>query len=210
MTRGTAAFRPQFQLERTHTRPVIYIYCVAMNNIEITTDPAFLCADLTPSLNTSSSVARFLPEEDASKYPLLSKTPSPPPLHFNHPLRQGMIDLDDTSTDQAVDDNQGETSSNSESSGIGMDVQVAGTTTLFSQNVYHNLGKTGEVTQENSEAILHANLNIPITKDAPSFVYWNWPLIRKCTFFCFVASVFAMIAIVVSMIASLPKTCNPK
>lgn len=181
-----------------------------MNNLEITTDPSFLCTDLTTSLNTSSSVARFLPEEDVSTYPLLSKTPSPPPLHFNHPLRQNTIDLDDASTDQVGDDNQGETSSNSESSGIGMDVQVAGTTTLFNQNVYQHLGKNGEAIQENSEVILHANLNIPITKDAPSFVHWNWPMIRKCTFFCFVASVIAMVAIVVSMIASLPRTCNPR
>lgn len=182
-----------------------------MKNIEITRDSTFLCSELTPSLNTSLSVARFLPEDDASKYPLLSKTPSPPPLIFNHPLRQGTIDLDGVSTVQVADDNQGETSSNSESSGIGMEVQVVGTTTLFNQNVYHNLSKTSEVTsEENSEAILHANLNIPITKDAPSFVYWNWPLIRKCTFFCFIASIFAMIAVVVSMISSLPKTCNPE
>lgn len=175
--------------------------------MEISTDPSFLCAD--SSLQTSSSVARFLPEEDVSTYPLLSKTPSPPPIHFNHPLRQGTIDLDDASTDQVGDDNQGETSSNSESSGIGMDVQVAGTTTLFNQNVYQHLGKNGEAIQENSSN-LHANLNIPITKDAPSFVYWNWPLIRKCTFLCFIAAVIAMVAVVVSMIISLPKTCNPK
>lgn len=118
--------------------------------------------------------------------------------------------MDDISTDQVADDNQGETSSNSESSGIGMDVQVAGTTTLFNQNVYQHLGKNGEAAQENSEVMLHANLNIPNTKDAPSFVHWNWPLIRKCTFCFFVASVFAIVAVVVSMIASLPRSCNPE
>lgn len=181
-----------------------------MNNIEISSDPKFLCTDLNASLNTSSSVGRFLPEEDVSTYPLLSKTPSPPPIHFNHPLRQNTIDMDDISTDQVADDNQGETSSNSESSGIGMDVQVAGTTTLFNQNVYQHLGKNGEAAQENSEVMLHANLNIPNTKDAPSFVHWNWPLIRKCTFCFFVASVFAIVAVVVSMIASLPRSCNPE
>lgn len=53
-------------------------------------------------------------------------------------------------------------------------------------------------------------LNIPITKDTPSFVSWNWPLIRKCTFFLFMSSLLAMCALVVAMIIMLPKTCNPR
>jgi glycosidase len=49
-----------------------------------------------------------------------------------------------------------------------------------------------------------------MSKDIPSFVTWNWPLIRKCTFFLFLSGIFAMCSIVVAMIVNLPKTCNPE
>lgn len=52
-------------------------------------------------------------------------------------------------------------------------------------------------------------LNVPLNKDIPSFVTWNWPLIRKFTFFLFLSGIFAMCSIVVAMIVNLPKTCNP-
>ncbi|XP_054082408.1 neutral and basic amino acid transport protein rBAT isoform X2 [Zeugodacus cucurbitae] len=52
--------------------------------------------------------------------------------------------------------------------------------------------------------------NGTLSKDTPSFVSWNWPLIRKCTFFVFMSSLLAMCAVVVAMIVTLPKTCNPK
>lgn len=52
-------------------------------------------------------------------------------------------------------------------------------------------------------------LNIPLSKDMPSFVKWNWPVIRKVTFFIFLSGIFAMCGIVVAMIYNLPKICNP-
>lgn len=181
-----------------------------MNNLEISADSGLLDVNLSTSLNTSPSVSTFLPEEDASLCPLLPTTPSPPPqMHFSHPLTSQDMNSDTPNNVIDGDDARAETSSCSGSSGIGMDVQVAGTTTLFNQNMYQPVGKTGEDIQE-SETILHANLNIPASKDAPSFVYWNWPMIRKCTFYCFVAVMIGMVAIVVSMIASLPKSCNTK
>lgn len=179
--------------------------------MEITQNSGLLGVNLSSTLNNSPSVSTFLAEEDASLYPLLPTTPSPPPpMHFNHPLTSEDMNSD-TNANNIIDADDGriETSSCSGSSGIGMDVQVAGTTTLFNQNMYQPVGKIGEVIQE-SETILHANLNMPSSKDAPSFVYWNWPLIRKCTFFFFVAIVFGMAAIVVSMIVTLPKTCDTK
>lgn len=51
---------------------------------------------------------------------------------------------------------------------------------------------------------------MPITKDIPSFVTWNWPLIRKFTFFIFLSGIVAMCAAVVAMIYNLPKVCNPE
>lgn len=182
--------------------------------MDISTDPALLSVDLPQSMNTSPSVSTFLPEEEASMYPLLPTTPSPPP-HFNHPLTSDEMNENcaNQGTEMAGDDARAEeTSSCSGSSGIGMDVQVvAGTTTIYNQqNVYQHLGsKNGEQLPE-SETKLHANLNLPDSKDVPAFVYWNWKLIRQCSFLCFVAGVVAMIAIVVSMIYSLPRTCNPK
>lgn len=181
--------------------------------MDISTDPALLSVDLPQSMNTSPSVSTFLPDEEASMYPLLPTTPSPPP-HFNHPLTTS--ELNDNCAKQnkemtGDDARAEETSSCSGSSGIGMDVQVvAGTTTIYNQNVYQHLGgKNGEQLPE-SETKLHANLNLPDSKDVPSFVYWNWKLIRQCSFLFFIAAVFAMVAIVVSMIYSLPRTCNPK
>ena len=53
-------------------------------------------------------------------------------------------------------------------------------------------------------------LSVPLTKDMPNFVSWNWPMIRKVTFFLFLSAIFGMCSIVVAMIANLPKTCNPE
>lgn len=182
-----------------------------MNNLEISSDSGMLDVNMATTLNASPSVSTFLPEEDTSLCPLLSTTPSPPPpMHFSHPLTsEDCINCDPTGDIIDGDDGRAETSSCSGSSGIGMDVQVAGTTTLFNQNMYQPVGKMSEVIQE-SETILHANLNIPASKDTPSFVYWNWPLIRRCTFCCFVAIVIAMVAVVVSMMVALPKRCDLK
>lgn len=41
------------------------------------------------------------------------------------------------------------------------------------------------------------------------FMKWNWPLIRKVSVWLFLSGLVAMVAIVVAMIWTLPKTCNP-
>lgn len=110
----------------------------------------------------------------------------------------------------ATDDVRGDTSSTSGSSGIGMDVPIAGTTTLYNnKNVYQNLDNNGETFQQNGTK-QYANLNIQITKDTPGFVHWNWPLIRQCSFWAFMAGIAAMVVVVVAMIVALPKRCDPK
>lgn len=183
-----------------------------MSNLEISTTNALLGADLVQSLNTSPSCSTFLPEEDASTCPLLPNTPSPPPpMNFNDPLTPNILNDDCV---QSVNPNDAraaeeESSSCSGSSGCIDGQVVAGTTTVFNPNVYQHLGKNGEVIPQ-SETQLHAHLNLPDSKDVPSFVYWNWKLIRQCSFLFFVAGVVAMAAMVVSMIYNLPKTCNPK
>lgn len=187
-----------------------------MSNLDISTGNGLLGVDLTQSLNTSPSCSTFLPEEDASTCPLLPNTPSPPPqMNFNDPLTPNILNDDciQPGNDNFANGNaraaEEESSSCSGSSGCIDGQVVAGTTTVFNPNVYQHLGKNGEAVPE-SETQLHAHLNLPDSKDVPSFVYWNWKLIRKCSFFFFVAGVIAMVAVVVSMIYSLPKTCNPK
>ncbi|XP_058452056.1 neutral and basic amino acid transport protein rBAT-like [Malaya genurostris] len=177
-----------------------------MNHLQISTDPTLLSADLPESLTTSPSVSTFLPEEDASTCLLLPGTPSPP-LDFTHPLTPMDIGSNNNCDIVAGDDPAAETSS-SGSSGIGM---VGGCTTgagnIFGD--YQHLRKTSEGKIQENGMYLTGTLKIPITKGMPSFVYWNWPLIRKCTFFVFLSGIIAMVGIVVMMIATLPKSCNP-
>lgn len=121
-------------------------------NIAITTDPTLLNVNLNTSLTTSASVSTFLPEEEASTCPLLPCTPSPPPMDFIHPLTPstGNDEITNELGDcigEDDDGSRGETSSSGSSSGIGMDIPVAGTTSLFNNNVYHHLGKNMEMGQ---------------------------------------------------------------
>uniref|UniRef100_A0A1B0D366 Glycosyl hydrolase family 13 catalytic domain-containing protein n=1 Tax=Phlebotomus papatasi TaxID=29031 RepID=A0A1B0D366_PHLPP len=181
-----------------------------MNNLGISTDPALLGVELPSSLMTSPSVSTFMPEEDASICPLLPTTPSPPPMDFIHPLTPSTGIEEENTGELRGDDAQAETSSSGSSSGIGIQVTANGPGSLFNKHAYQHLGgKNGDIVQENGVNQTGV-FSIPITKDTPSFVKWNWPLIRTCTLFLFMAMLIAMCAIVISMIFNLPKTCNPE
>ncbi|KAG5674625.1 hypothetical protein PVAND_004579 [Polypedilum vanderplanki] len=180
-----------------------------MNHLNVNSDSSFL--QLPESLTTSPSQSTFMAEEDASICPLLHNTSSPQlqlNLDYNHPLTPstGNTDIAD---DQVENDD-----TSSSSSGIGMGITGLGTN-------YHHLHKNGDIHhQENGNAKKkkHGNidydylnaLNIPLTKDMPGFVKWNWPLIRKATFFVFLSGIFAMCAIIVAMIYNLPRVCTPE
>lgn len=41
------------------------------------------------------------------------------------------------------------------------------------------------------------------------FMTWNWPLIRRVSMWIFLSGLVAMVALVITMISSLPKKCNP-
>lgn len=184
-----------------------------MNTMGISTDPALLDVELPRTLIESPSVSTFLPEEEASICPLLSSNTngSTTPMTFSHPLTP-CIDNDNdsnTSANLCNEDAKVETSSSSgSSSGIGMSVPDATSTTLFNKHSYKHLQKNNSSGQDSNG---HGpNGNLQLSKDTPSFVSWNWPLIRKCTFFVFMSSLLAMCAVVVAMIVTLPKTCDPK
>lgn len=92
-----------------------------------------------------------------------------------------------------------------------------GTSSLFHthHNAYLHLTKDdeeilGNVDLNGTSAIQNGQFTVPITKDTPSFVSWNWSLIRKCTFLLFLAGLIAMMGIVVAMIVHLPRHCNPE
>uniref|UniRef100_W8AVH0 Alpha-amylase 3 n=1 Tax=Ceratitis capitata TaxID=7213 RepID=W8AVH0_CERCA len=182
-----------------------------MNAMGISTDPTLLNVELPATLIESPSVSTFLPEEEASICPLLSTTNgTSTPVTFSHPLTP-CIDNDSTASANLCNedaDAKVETSSSSgSSSGLGMDAPDTAATTLFHKpHAYQHLqlNNGGAVLQDSN------GVNGTLTKDTPSFVSWNWPLIRKCTFFVFMSSLLAMCAIVVAMIVTLPKTCNPK
>ncbi|CRL00593.1 CLUMA_CG013853, isoform A [Clunio marinus] len=179
-----------------------------MSNLEVSSDNTFL--QLPESLTTSPSQSTFMAEEDASICPLLPNTSSPQ-LDFNHPLTPSTgNDINSDAPDDPIELDD----SSSSSSGIGMG--IGGIAGIGNVSAYHHLRKNGDVIkQENGKHgkinydYLNA-LNVPITKDIPSFVSWNWPMIRKITFYLFLSGIIAMLSVVAAMIYQLPKTCNPE
>lgn len=81
-------------------------------------------------------------------------------------------------------------------------------------NAYLHLTKDeeilGNVDLNGTATVQNGKFTVPITKDTPGFVSWNWSLIRKCTFLLFLAGLCAMVGVVVGMIVHLPKHCNPR
>ncbi|XP_070505120.1 maltase A1-like [Chironomus tepperi] len=183
-----------------------------MNHLNVNSEASFL--QLPESLTTSPSQSTFMAEEDASICPLLHNTSSPQlqlQLDYSHPLTPSTGIVSDNPDDQVEND---DTSSSSSSSGIGI------TSAIGIGTNYHHLHKNGDLHHQengNGKKKKHGNinfdylnaLNIPLTKDLPSFVKWNWPLIRKVTFFIFLSGIFAMCSIVVGMIYNLPRICSP-
>ncbi len=138
--------------------------------MELSTETGLIGVQIPVSMITSPSVSTFLAEEDASTCPLLlPATPSPPPMDFIHPLTPS-TGIEENLTD-AADDNQAETSSSSGSSGICMDIPVAGTTTLYNnKNVYQNLGNNNETIQVNFDDFFLFNSNTKTKLNCSSFV----------------------------------------
>ncbi|KAH1017545.1 neutral and basic amino acid transport protein rBAT-like [Dendroctonus ponderosae] len=42
------------------------------------------------------------------------------------------------------------------------------------------------------------------------FMSWNWPFIRKVSLYLYLSGLIGMVALVIGLIATLPKTCNPE
>ncbi|XP_017841197.1 uncharacterized protein LOC108598932 isoform X2 [Drosophila busckii] len=164
-----------------------------MDNMGISTEPSFLEVELPQTLLESPSTSTFLPDEEASICPLLSNSSILGPASLSHPLNPNHNGSDITSCNISNTDCKAETSSSDSSTGIAMDALDSTSTNLFNKD---------------SSSCLKGNRNQ--SKEAPLFVSWNWPLIRKCTFFVFISGILGMCSIIVAQIATMPKHCNPK
>lgn len=166
----------------------------------ISTEPSLLSCDLPSLLTTSPSVTTFLPDEEASTCPLLpAVTPSPPPMDFIHPLTPSTGN-DGNGTETATDDLQADSSSSGSSSGINIQAPF---------NKYHHLGNNGDFNMQENGSKQNGVNGIKSKKNG-GMMNWNWPLIRKFTFFLAMTIIIAMVSIVVALIVKLPRYCNPR
>lgn len=179
-----------------------------MDNMGISTEPSFLEVELPQTLIESPSVSTFLPDEEASICPLLSGNNALGTELLSHPLSPNIAASDITSSNISNTDCKAETSSSGSSDGIAMDAMDTSTNLFNIVNYHHLQNNNMTINQESGTHCLKGNRRK--SKDTPNFVSWNWPLIRKCTFFVFLSGILAMCSIIVAQIASLPKYCNPK
>ncbi|XP_034472743.1 uncharacterized protein LOC117780357 [Drosophila innubila] len=174
-----------------------------MDNMGISTEPSFLEVELPQTLIESPSVSTFLPDEEASICPLLSRNNALGAEILSHPLSPNVVTSDIVSSNISSTDCKAETSSSGSSTGIAMDAMDTSTNLFNIVNYHHLQSNNMTINQESST-------NRRKSKETPNFVSWNWPLIRKCTFFVFLSGILAMCSIIVAQIASMPKYCNPK
>ncbi|XP_032595104.1 4F2 cell-surface antigen heavy chain [Drosophila grimshawi] len=182
-----------------------------MDNMGISTEPSFLEVELPQTLLESPSTSTFLPDEEASVCPLLHSNNSAldPVLLSSHPLSPNIVANDITSSNISNTDCKAETSSSGSSDGIAMDAMESTSTNLFNKVNYHHL-QNNNITTNQASNNHFLNGNRRQSKETPNFVSWNWPIIRKCTFFLFISGIMAMCSIVIVNIATMPKVCNPK
>ncbi|XP_069356293.1 uncharacterized protein [Maniola hyperantus] len=148
---------------------------------------------------------------------LLPMTPSPTPLDFKHPLSEEMnegpfITLnDDPKIDlqSSADACTGDSSSSGDSNSVVQDPVSAQLINNISMLDYQTLSKNGDIIMGQPEICkLNGSLNINNRK-LPSFVNWNWIIIRKVLLWFVVSGLVACIGAIVAMVVTIPKTCNP-
>ncbi|KAJ8940246.1 hypothetical protein NQ318_016703 [Aromia moschata] len=152
----------------------------------------------------------FLADEVASICPLI--TPSPPPNDLINALPEPTeadfgIGQDLATKLQQVQDEEKADSASSNSSVL---AEPACTQLLNHRNVYHHIVKDEDTeTKETNGKVQPLQLTFRNPPDNYFFMSWNWPLIRKICLWIFLSGLVAMVALVVAMIYTLPKTCNP-
>jgi hypothetical protein len=77
-------------------------------------------------------------------------------------------------------------------------------------NTYHHIVKDEHTaTEETSGKVQPLQLTFRNPPENYFFMSWNWPLIRKVSLGMFLSGLVAMVALVIMMISTLPKTCDP-
>nr|CAD7452777.1 unnamed protein product [Timema tahoe] len=86
---------------------------------------------------------------------------------------------------------------------------------LLSSHHYHHLTKASNIDpftcQESGGKPPLSGLQLAVTKSTSDFCFlsWNWPVIRKLSFWGVVSLLMACACVVVALIAQLPSQCNP-
>ncbi|XP_072938783.1 amino acid transporter heavy chain SLC3A1-like [Epargyreus clarus] len=147
-------------------------------------------------------------------------TPSPTPIDFKHPLSEEINEEPFLSLDDDVNDSKmvtlqnpdacaGDSSSSADSNSVVQDPVSAQLINNISMLDYQTLSKNGDIILGQPEGYkLNGSLNVNNRK-LPSFVNWNWCVIRKVLLWFVLSGLTACIAAIVTMVVKLPKTCNP-
>ncbi|KAI4460583.1 alpha-amylase family member [Holotrichia oblita] len=155
----------------------------------------------------------FLADEVASTCPLL--TPSPPTNDLINPLPEPeqpsfTIGEELASKLQHVKDDDKEGGDSASSSSSALAEPVCTQLLNHRHNTYHHISKDEiSSTQETNGKVQPLQLTFKKPPVDYFFMTWNWPLIRKIALWIFLSGLVAMMALVVAMVSSLPKTCNP-
>ncbi|XP_057669936.1 4F2 cell-surface antigen heavy chain-like [Diorhabda carinulata] len=160
----------------------------------------------------SSPTNSFLADEVASICPLI--TPSPPTNDLIHPLPELESNfsiglelankLHKVKGVGASDEDKVESASSSSSA-------LAESQLLNHRNIYHVHDDKDEEKEEREDLGKSQTLQLTFRNppDNYFFMSWNWPLIRKISTWILLSGLVAMVALVIAMISTLPKTCNP-
>ncbi|CAH0554644.1 unnamed protein product [Brassicogethes aeneus] len=168
---------------------------------------------VTDSANLSNSPSSsFIAEDNASICPLI--TPSPPTNDLINPPPEPVSpafsigeELANKLADVQDDDNPAGDSASSSSSAL---AEPACTQLLNHRNVYHHITKDEDTAiQETNGKTQALQLTFRNPPEDYFFMSWNWPLIRTVSLYLFLSGLVAMLALVIAMISTLPKVCNP-
>ncbi|XP_017784590.1 PREDICTED: neutral and basic amino acid transport protein rBAT-like [Nicrophorus vespilloides] len=173
----------------------------------------FLRVNATTSAMPASPTNLFLAEEVASTCPLI--TPSPPTNDLINPppdenQRTTFIIGEELANKlkHVKDDDKAAGDSGSSSSSVL--AEPVCTQLLNHRHHYSHITKDENTTsQETNGKVQPMQLTFRNPPDDYFFMKWNWVLIRKVSIWTFLSGLIAMTALVVMMVGSLPKRCNP-
>ncbi|CAH0406886.1 unnamed protein product [Chilo suppressalis] len=148
---------------------------------------------------------------------LLPTTPSPTPLDFKHPLSEEMTEQpflaisndNNLVNSQNSDASAGDSSSSADSNSVVQDPVSAQLINNISMLDYQTLSKNGDlIVGPVEDGKLNGNLSISNRK-LPSFVNWNWGIIRKVLLWIVISALVACMSAIIAMVVTIPKECNP-